>query len=66
MTHIELINLMEDTIAEKRAFNNLTTDQELVLSGMKFSLLALEWALKVGNPDKAIEELDDYFKILGI
>ena len=66
MTHIELINLMEDTITEKRAFNNLTTDQELVLSGLKFSLLALEMALKEGNPDRAIEELDDYFKILGI
>lgn len=66
MTHIELINLMEDTITEKRAFNNLTNEQELVLSGLKFSLLALEMALKEGNPDRAIEELDDYFKILGI
>ena len=66
MTHIELINLMKDKIADARAFSNLDLNQELVLSGLNYSLLVLEAALKEGNPDYAISELDEYFKILGI
>ena len=66
MTHMELIDAMLDKLEYARAFNKLNSSQQLCISGARISLLALGEALTAGDANVAMDELDDYFKILGI